>query len=154
VLPDEGYHSALRDITRRTGTLLIIDETHCMSSGPGGYTRAHGLEPDAIVLGKPIAGGIPAAVYGFSTAIGEHIRKYLEQREPGHSGIGTTLSGSRIQMALMRTVLETYMTDGAFAPLLKLAERLEQGIAAVIGRHGADWHVVRVGARVEFMCCP
>jgi glutamate-1-semialdehyde 2,1-aminomutase len=154
VLPDEGYHAALRNITRRTGTLLVIDETHCMSSGPGGYTRAHGLDPDAIVLGKPIAGGIPAAVYGFSSEIGRRIRDYLKSREPGHSGIGTTLAGSRIQMTLMRSVLETYMTDEAFAPLISLAEKLEQGIAKVIARHRVGWHVVRVGARVEFMCCP
>jgi glutamate-1-semialdehyde 2,1-aminomutase len=154
VLPEEGYHAALREITRRTGTLLVIDETHCMSSGPGGYTRVHGLEPDALVLGKPIAGGIPAGAYGFSAEAGERIREHLKLREPGHSGIGTTLSGSRIQLALMRTVLETYMTEEAFEPLLLLAERLEEGIADAIARYGAAWHVVRVGARVEFMCCP
>ena len=74
VMPDEGYHAALREVTRRTGTLLVIDETHCISSGPGGYTREYGLEPDAIVLGKPIAGGIPAAVYGFSAEVRERIR--------------------------------------------------------------------------------
>jgi glutamate-1-semialdehyde 2,1-aminomutase len=154
VLPEDGYHRALRDLTRRAGTLLIIDETHCMSSGPGGYTRANGLEPDGIVLGKPIAGGIPAAVYGFTAELGERIRRYMEGREPGHSGIGTTLSGSRIQLALMRTVLETCMTEAAFEPLLRLAEKLERGIASVITKHRAPWHVVRVGARVEFMCCP
>jgi glutamate-1-semialdehyde 2,1-aminomutase len=154
VLPDDGYHSALRDVTRRTGTLLVIDETHCMSSGPGGYSRAHGLEPDAIVLGKPIAGGIPAGLYGFTGPIGERIREYLKSREPGHSGIGTTLAGSRIQLALIRTVLEAYMTDHAYAPLLSLAERLEKGLNEVIARHQVSWDVVRVGARVEFMCCP
>jgi glutamate-1-semialdehyde 2,1-aminomutase len=154
VLPDEGYHRALREITRKTGTLLIIDETHCMSSGPGGYTREHGLEPDALVLGKPIAGGIPAAVYGFAAQVAERIRAYLSKRQPGHSGIGTTLSGSKIQLALMKTVLETYFTKEAFDPLLSLARRLEKGIADVIIKHGAPWHVVRVGARVEFMCVP
>ncbi|MBI2720100.1 MAG: aspartate aminotransferase family protein [Rhizobiales bacterium] len=154
VLPDEGYHTRLRQATRRTGTLLIIDETHCMSSGPGGYTRAHGLEPDGLVLGKPIAGGLPAAVYGFSSAVAERIRSFLEKRTPGHSGIGTTLSGSKIQLALMRTVIETYFTDAAFAPLIALAEELEQGLAQVIARRGVPWHVVRVGARVEFMCSP
>ncbi len=154
VLPDDGFHDALRKITRRTGTLLIIDETHCMSSGPGGYSRAHGLEPDAIVLGKPIAGGIPTAVYGFSAAAAERIDDYLSQRSPGHSGIGTTLSGSKLQLALMRTMLETYFTEEAFAPLHKLARWLEKGIADVIIKYKAPWHVVRVGARVEFMCSP
>ncbi|MFO0991033.1 MAG: aspartate aminotransferase family protein [Hyphomicrobiales bacterium] len=154
VLADDGFHKALRELTRKTGTILVIDETHCMSSGPGGYTRANGLEPDVIVLGKPIAGGIPAAVYGFSAPMAARIGEYLKGRPPGHSGIGTTLSGSKIQLALMRCVLETYFTDKAFAPMLKLAEDLERGIAEAIKRHNAPWHVVRVGARVEFMCTP
>jgi glutamate-1-semialdehyde 2,1-aminomutase len=154
VLPDDGYHAALRDITRKTGTLLIIDETHTMSSGPGGYSLEYGLEPDSFVMGKPIAGGIPAAVYGFSAPVAERIRKFLETRTPGHSGIGTTLSGSKIQLALMRAVLETYFTREAFAPLIALAKKLEKGIADVIIKHSVPWHVVRVGARVEFMCTP
>ncbi|WP_373502056.1 aspartate aminotransferase family protein [Aestuariivirga sp.] len=154
VLPDDGYHKALREITRRTDTLLILDETHCMSSGPGGYTGEFGLEPDGFVLGKPIAGGIPAAVYGFTDGVTARIRKFLETRTPGHSGIGTTLSGSKIQLALMRAVLENYFTKEAFAPLIALARRLEKGIADVIIKHSAPWHVVRVGARVEFMCTP
>lgn len=152
VLPDEGYHAKLREVTRATGTLLVIDETHCLSSGPGGYTRAHGLEPDAMVIGKPIAGGIPAAVYGFSPDTARRIGDYLKTRTPGHSGIGTTLSGSKIQLALMRAMLENYFTDAAFAPLLALAEKLEAGIAALIEKHRVPWHVVRAGARVEFMC--
>ena len=154
VLPDEGYHDALRTITRKHGTLLILDETHCMSSGPGGYTKAHGLEPDGLVLGKPIAGGIPAAVYGFSAPAAQRIAKFLETRTPGHSGIGTTLSGSKIQLALIRTVLESYFTSEAFAPLIALAKMLEKGISDVIGEYALPWHVVRVGARVEFMCTP
>jgi glutamate-1-semialdehyde 2,1-aminomutase len=154
VLPDGGFLEKLRELTKKVGTLLIIDETHCLSSGPGGYAREHNLEPDAIVLGKPIAGGIPAAVYGFSGPVAERIRKFLESRTPGHSGIGTTLSGSKIQLALMKTVLETYFTKEAFAPLIALAKKLEKGISYKIIKHSAPWHVVRVGARVEFMCCP
>jgi glutamate-1-semialdehyde 2,1-aminomutase len=154
VLPDEGYHDAFRAITRKTGTLLVIDETHCISSGPGGYTREHGLSPDAMVVGKPIAGGIPAAVYGFSAEMASRIGRFLETRTPGHSGIGTTLSGSRIQLALMRAMLEHYFTQEAFGPLTALARRLEKGIADVIIKYGVGWHVVRAGARVEFMCTP
>ena len=154
VLPEEGYHAALRDLTRKTGTLLVLDETHTISSGPGGYSRAHGLEPDALVMGKPIAGGIPAAVYGFSAEVAARIATFLETRTPGHSGIGTTLSGSKIQLALMRAVLEHYFTPEAFGPLETLAKRLEKGIADIIIKHGVPWHVVRAGARVEFMCTP
>ena len=154
VLPAAGFHEVLRDITRATGTLLVIDETHCISSGPGGYSGAFGLEPDAIVLGKPVAGGVPAAAYGVSGPLMQRIDDYLSSRREGHSGIGTTLAGSALQLALMRRVLETYFTAETFAPLLRLAEHLESGIARVIRKHKAPWHVVRVGARVEFMCTP
>jgi glutamate-1-semialdehyde 2,1-aminomutase len=154
VLPDDGFLQSLRELTRDTGTLLIMDETHCMSSGPGGYSGEINLKPDAIVLGKPIAGGIPAAVYGFSQSVTERIRAYLNTRSPGHSGIGTTLAGSKIQLALMETVLETYFTREVFARLIALAKKLEKGLADVIKKHNVDWHVVRAGARVEFMCCP
>ena len=54
----------------------------------------------------------------------------------------------------MHAVLETYFTQEAFAPLIALAKRLEKGIADVIIKHGVAWHVIRVGARVEFMCTP
>ncbi len=152
VLPDPGYHARLRELTRAAGTLLVIDETHCLSSGPGGYTRAHGLEPDAMVIGKPIAGGIPAAVYGFAPPVAERLRAFQRDRALGRSGIGTTLAGSKIQLALMRAMLETCFTPESFAPLLARAEKLEAGIAALIAKHGVPWHVVRAGARVEFMC--
>jgi glutamate-1-semialdehyde 2,1-aminomutase len=154
VLPAPGFHGALRDLTREAGTLLIIDETHCISSGPGGYTGTFHLQPDAIVLGKPLSGGVPAAVYGFSASVVARIERYLSTRSPGHSGIGTTLAGSALQLAMMRRVLETYFTARTFEPLLRLAEKLETGIARVIRKHKAPWHVVRVGARVEFMCTP
>jgi glutamate-1-semialdehyde 2,1-aminomutase len=152
VLPDEGFLAYVRDITSKTGTLLILDETHTLSSGPGGYARLAGIIPDGLVFGKPIAGGIPAAAYGFSAAVAARITTYLEKRGDGRSGIGTTLSGSKIQLALIKTVLEQFFTTETFAPLLQLAARLEHGMAERIIKHGVGWHVTRVGARVEFMC--
>ena len=154
VLPQPGFLKTLRILTKNHGTLLILDETHTLSSGPGGYAREHDIVPDGLVFGKPIAGGIPAAAYGFSAETAARIQAYLKHRGEGRSGIGTTLSGSRIQLALIKTVLQSYMTKKAFAPLVKLANRLEQGIAAIINKHGVDWHVTRVGTRVEFMCTP
>lgn len=152
VPPLPGFLEHLREATRATQTLLVMDETHTLSTGPSGYAREHGIAPDALVFGKPIAGGIPAAVYGFSAEVAGRIRGYLAGRGSGRSGIGTTLSGSRIQLALIKTVLEHYFTREAFAPLIDLAKKLERGIADVIIKHGLDWHVTRVGARVEFMC--
>jgi glutamate-1-semialdehyde 2,1-aminomutase len=154
VLPAPGFLQMLREATRQTGTLLIMDETHTLSSGPRGYCGAIGLEPDGLVFGKPIAGGIPAAAYGFSAVIAERIRDFLAQRGEGRSGIGTTLSGSKIQLALIKAVLTEFFTEECFAPLISRAERLEQGIASLISKRRLDWHVTRVGARVEFMCCP
>jgi glutamate-1-semialdehyde 2,1-aminomutase len=153
VLPAPGFLEFLREVTRKTGTLLILDETHTLSTGPGGYAKAHGIAPDGLVFGKPIAGGIPAAAYGFSSEVAKRISTFLAKRGDGRSGIGTTLAGSRIQLALIKTVLTHFFTEEAFAPLIQLARRLEKGIADVIIKYNLAWHVTRVGARVEFICC-
>lgn len=154
VLPAPGFHAALREITRRHGTLLLLDETHTISTGPGGYTRAHGLEPDLFVLGKPVAGGVAASVWGMSAGVAERWARYDTTREPGYSGMGTTLSANPLQFAAMRATLEEVMTDEAYARMEKRAARLEQGLSAVVEGLGLPWHVVRVGARVEFICAP
>ncbi|MDX2307332.1 MAG: aspartate aminotransferase family protein [Hyphomicrobium sp.] len=151
VLPEDGFHATLRALTRKHGTLLCIDETHTISSGPGGYTATHGLEPDFFVLGKPIAGGIPAAVYGWTSAVDTMIKRALESREAGYSGIGTTLSGNALQLAAMRAVLETILTEDVYAHALPLAVHLERGIADLITHHALPWHVVRVGLRAEIV---
>ena len=154
VLPQPGFLESLGTLTKQTGTLLILDETHTLSTGPGGYAKEHNIVPDGLVFGKPIAGGIPAAAYGFSAEVAQRIRTFLLSNGEGRSGIGTTLSGSRIQLALIKTVLTTFFTQEAFAPLIVLARRLERGVADVIIKYNLDWHVTRVGTRVEFMCCP
>ncbi len=154
VLPQAGYLERLRELTASTGTLLIFDETHTLTSSPGGYARSVNIVPDGMVFGKPIAGGIPAALYGFSAEVADRIQTYLTKRGEGRSGIGTTLSGSRIQMALIKTVLEEFMTDEVFEAAITLAKRLERGVADVIIKHSLPWHVTRVGARVEFICVP
>ncbi len=154
VLPEPGYHDALRLVTRRHGTLLCIDETHTISSGPGGYTATHGLEPDFFVLGKPIAGGVPAAVYGWSCDVDRRIHAYLGEHEAGYSGIGTTLSGNALQLACMRTVLDKILTEEVYARTMPLSEALQEGIAALIAHHGLPWHVVRVGLRTEIVAAP
>lgn len=154
VLPDPGFHAALRAATRETGTLLLIDETHTISTGPGGYTRRHGLKPDLFVLGKPVAGGVPASVWGMSAEVARRYRAYNKAKEPGYSGMGTTLSANPLQFAAMRATLEEVMTEANFARMEDLAERLETGLSAAIAKHRLPWHVARVGARVEFICAP
>jgi glutamate-1-semialdehyde 2,1-aminomutase len=154
VMPAPGYHAALRRLTRATGTLLLIDETHTISTGPGGYTRAYGLEPDMFVVGKPIAGGIPASVWGFTDAVALRWDEIRRSKAPGHSGLGTTLSANALAMATMRATLEEVMTEAAYAHMDRLGARLAAGLAATVDRHGLPWHVARVGARVEFICAP
>jgi glutamate-1-semialdehyde 2,1-aminomutase len=154
VLPDPGFHDALRRLTRATGTLLLIDETHTISTGPGGYARAFGLEPDLFVLGKPVAGGVPASIWGMSEDVASRYADYRRTHEPGYSGMGTTLSGNPLQFAAIRATLEEVMTAENYAHMEHLARRLDAGLTAVIDRYRLPWHVARVGARVEFICAP
>ncbi|MER8591913.1 aspartate aminotransferase family protein [Mesorhizobium sp. M1182] len=154
VLPEAGFHDGLRRLTRATGTLLLIDETHTISTGPGGYTSKYGLEPDLFVLGKPIAGGVPASVWGMSEDVAARYAAYISRKEPGYSGMGTTLSANPLQFAAMRATLEYVMTDENYSHMDNLARRLDAGLTAVIDRYRLPWHVARVGARVEFICAP
>ncbi len=154
VLPEPGFHGELRRLTRAAGTLLLIDETHTISTGPRGYAGAHGLEPDLFVVGKPVAGGVPASVWGFTDAVAQRLDAVRSQTPPGHSGMGTTLSANALSLAAMRATLEHVMTAEAYAHMESLAGALATGLQAVVDQYGMAWHVVRVGARVEFICAP
>lgn len=154
VLPEPGFLDGLRKATRATGTLLLIDETHTISTGPGGYTQRYGLEPDLFVLGKPVAGGVPASVWGMSAEVAARYEAYNRSKQPGYSGMGTTLSANPLQFAAMRAALEEVMTGENYAHMEKLAGRLAAGLEAAIARNKLPWHVRRVGARVEFICAP
>jgi glutamate-1-semialdehyde 2,1-aminomutase len=154
VLPEPGFHAELRRLTRAAGTLLLIDETHTISTGPGGYSAAFGLEPDLFVLGKPIAGGVPASVWGFTEEVAQRLGSARSLLPPGHSGMGTTLSANALSLAAMRATLEQVMTPAAYHSMDALAGQLAAGLQGVIEAQGLPWHVVRVGARVEFICAP
>ena len=136
--------------SRRTGTLLIIDETHTICTGPGGYTAAHGLEPDLLTIGKPLAGGIPAAAYGLSDAVAERILGSATGEDCDVSGIGGTLAGNALTLAAMRATLGEVLTEEAFARMVPLAERWTAGVQGVIDAHGLGWSVTRLGARAEY----
>jgi glutamate-1-semialdehyde aminotransferase len=156
VLPEPGYHDAVREITRRTGTILIIDETHTICAGPGGMTRADGLDPDMFVIGKTIGGGIPAAAYGFTEAIAERISANIDLEDSDVGGIGGTLAGYALSLAAIRATLGEVLTDEAFARMIPLAERWTAGVEDVIASRSVPWHVTRLGARAEyhFMASP
>jgi glutamate-1-semialdehyde 2,1-aminomutase len=151
VLPEPGYHEALREATRRTGTLLIIDETHTICAGPGGYTAAHGLEPDILTIGKPLAAGIPASAYGFTAAVAAQANAAIEEQLADIGGIGGTLAANVLSLAAMRATLAEVLTEDAFEGMIALGERFEAGVRQVIGSHSLDWHVTRLGCRVEYL---
>lgn len=152
VLPDPGFHDGLRALATKYGALLVIDETHTISSGLGGYTGVHGLDPDIFVVGKCVAGGMPTAVWGLRPTVAADYIAYNADRPSGHSGMGTTLSANPMQFACLRANLAEVMTAKSYAHMEKGAARLQAGLAGVIARHKAPWHAVRVGARVEFIC--
>jgi glutamate-1-semialdehyde 2,1-aminomutase len=150
VLPDPEFHARLRALTRATGTLLAIDETHTICAGPGGATANWGLEPDFLVIGKPIGGGIPCAAYGVSAEIGERLRAPLDDDAIDVSGIGGTLAGNALALAAMRATLTTTLRDVDFARTIPLARRWADGVAAAIERAGLGWSVQQLGSRAEY----
>ncbi len=151
VLPDPGYHAALRDITRKCGTLLIIDETHTICAGPGGYTRAENLEPDFLVFGKPIAGGVPGAAYGFTTEVAQCIIDRMNLEDCDTGGIGGTLAGNALSLAAMKATLQKVLTPEAFARMIPMAERWTDGVAKAIAEYDLPWNVTRLGCRAEYL---
>jgi glutamate-1-semialdehyde 2,1-aminomutase len=154
VHPEPGFHAALRELTRRAGTLLVIDETHTMCTGPGGYTRAHGLEPDMLTLGKAVAGGVPGAVYGFSEAVAKRITAGSRPETADTGGIGGTLAANALATAAMRATLEHVLTDASYRRTIPLAERFARGVEGVIAEECLPWIVKRLGCRVEYWFRP
>jgi glutamate-1-semialdehyde 2,1-aminomutase len=154
VHPEPGFHEALRDVTRRTGTVLAIDETHTICCGPGGYTREHGLDPDIVTIGKPIAGGIPAAAYGFSDELAARLSGTIELEDVDVGGIGGTLAANALSLAAMRATLAEVLTEDAFGRMTPLAERWTDGVQGGIDESGLPWHVTRLGCRAEYLFGP
>jgi glutamate-1-semialdehyde aminotransferase len=154
VLPDPGYLEGVREITRRHGTVLIHDETHTICAGAGGMTGAGGYEPDMLVIGKTIGGGIPVATYGMTAEIADRVRAAVPREDSDVGGIGGTLAGYALSMAAARATLGEVLTAAAFERMLPLAERWERGVRDVIEAHGAPWSVTRLGARAEYHFMP
>jgi glutamate-1-semialdehyde 2,1-aminomutase len=150
VLPAPGYLAALRDACTRHGTLLVIDETHTLSSGRGGYARTTGLAADLLVCGKAVAGGLPCAVYGFTDEVAQRMREAEAARESGHSGLGTTLSANPLALAALAASLTQLMTAANHDHMNRRAAQLAGGIEAAFAARALAWQVSRVGARLEF----
>jgi glutamate-1-semialdehyde 2,1-aminomutase len=150
VLPRPGYLDGVRELTRKYGTYLINDETHTFSAGPGGATRAWGLRPDVVTIGKAIAGGIPIGAYGLSEELATTVlnRDDLDLVDMG--GVGGTLAGNPVSMAAARATLEEVLTDAAFGGMISTATAYAEGLRKLLETYALPWSVSQLGARVEY----
>jgi glutamate-1-semialdehyde 2,1-aminomutase len=156
VLPEPGFLQGLRDLCDRTGTLLMIDETHTLSAGPGGCTAAWGLDPDIVTLGKAIAGGIPVGAFGMRADLADRVLRHVRDEHADIEdvgGIGGTLAGNALSMAAARATLSQVLTDGAFGRMIGLTTTLAAAASASVERHGMPWTVTQLGARAEYRFC-
>jgi len=152
--PEAGYLEALEELARQAGSLIVYDETHTLSSSHCGYARAHGLKPDMLVIGKAIAGGIPAAVFGFDADLSLRMVEAGKRSGSGSSGLGTTLSGNALSMRAIDVMLSEIITIEASQRMNRGAQRLVDGLNDLIKKYGLDWCTVKVGARVELIFAP
>jgi glutamate-1-semialdehyde 2,1-aminomutase len=154
VLPEPGFLAGLEEACRETGTLLVYDETHTISAGPGGCVAAWGLTPDIVTIGKSLGAGVPVAAYGVSQAVLERIEGDDEADYFDWGGVGGTLAGNAMSLAATRATLAEVLTDEAFAGMTELATRYREGVQAAIDRHAAPWCIVQLGARAEYHFYP
>ncbi len=150
VLPDPGFLAGVRELCTRYGTLLLIDETHTISAGPGGCTAAWDLEPDIFVIGKSIGGGVPTGAYGITSELADRINADKEADLVDVGGVGGTLAGNVLSTAAMRATLGHVLTDAAFDHMITLATRFREGVEAVLAEHDVPWSIAQLGARAEY----
>jgi glutamate-1-semialdehyde 2,1-aminomutase len=151
VLPVDGYLKGVEELCKKYGTLLIIDETHTISVGPGGMTKQLGLNPDFFTIGKALAAGIPVGTFGMTQAVADAIKKHVEIEKIDTGGIGGTLAGNILALAAMRATLTDVLTEANFAKMIELGDRWSDGVDAAIKEFDLDWHCNRLGARGEYI---
>ena len=151
VLPDDGYLKAVEVLAKKYGTVLIIDETHTISVGPGGMTALYGLKPDILTIGKAIAGGIPTGTFGMQEEIAARIKAKVERELIDTGGIGSTLAGNALSLAAMRATLTQVLTDAAFKQMVALGQKWCDGVDAAIKEFELPWYCSRLGARGEYL---
>jgi glutamate-1-semialdehyde 2,1-aminomutase len=154
VLPEPGFLAGLEAACAETGTLLIYDETHTMSAGPGGCVAAWGLRPDAVTMGKALGAGVPIGAYGLSAELRDRVLADAEGDYLDWGGVGGTLAGNALSLAAARATLEHVLTDDAYAHMAAMCDRYVAGVEALFARHGAPWSIVGLGARAEFHFTP
>ena len=154
VLPEPGYLEGVREITRRHGILLIIDETHTICAGAGGCTEAWNLEPDMLVIGKTIGGGLPVGAYGMSSDVATLVEALQLNEGIDVSGVGCTLAGNALAMAAVRATLTHALLPEQFIQTTALASAWTAGVQQSYERRGLPWSVQQLGSRAEYWFCP
>ncbi len=150
VLPEPGFLEAVRELCTRYGTLLLIDETHTISAGPGGCTTLWGLQPDIFVIGKSIGGGIPCGAYGLSEDVAAAVRTFEGVDLVDVGGVGGTLAGNVMSTAAMRATLSDVLTEEAFERMISLATRFREGVESTLAEFDVPWSIAQLGARAEY----
>jgi glutamate-1-semialdehyde 2,1-aminomutase len=155
VMPDPGYLAAIRALTRETGTLLCIDESHTFSFAYGGLKRQWQLDCDFLTLGKGFGSGLAFAGYGMSREVSEHVERHLDilHRRSG-LGLGGTLYGNALSMAAARAVLEQVLTERSFSRVSALGARMADGIDAICRDLGLPCRAFRLGPRSGLCLTP
>ena len=151
VLPQAGYLDAVQELAKKYGVILIIDETHTISVGPGGMSADLGLKPDFLTIGKAIAGGIPTGTFGMTQKIADDIARMVELEIIDTGGIGGTLAGNALSLAAMRATLTQVLTQENFDHMIDLGTRWSDGVDAAIKEFDLQWTCNRLGARGEYM---
>jgi glutamate-1-semialdehyde aminotransferase len=154
VLPDEGWHEVLRELCTKHGAVLIIDETHTVCAGPGGMTLRDGLKPDAVVIGKTIAGGIPAGAYGMTGELQDRVRASIHREDIDVGGVGGTLAGNALSLAAIRATLGEVLTPESYPEMIQRATEWTEGVQATIEEFGVPWQVTQLGTRAEYSFLP
>lgn len=150
VLPEPGFLEGVRELCTQYGTLLLIDETHTISAGPGGCTAAWGLQPDIFVIGKSIGGGVPSGAYGLTAQVAAQVAEHVEADLVDVGGVGGTLAGNVLSTAAMRATLGEVLTDAAFDHMIALATRFREGVESTLTEFDVPWSVAQLGARAEY----
>ena len=151
VLPVDGYLRGVEKLARDFGAMLIIDETHTISVGPGGMTADLGLTPDFLTIGKAIGGGFPTGAFGMQQHVADSIKKLVDLEVIDTGGIGGTLAANALSIAAMRATLTKVLTKENFDQMIKLGNRWADGVEETIYKYKLPWTVNRLGARAEYM---
>lgn len=151
ILPKAGYLQAVEALCKKYDTLLVLDETHTLSTGLGGYANVYGLSPDIFVAGKAVAGGVPCAIWGFNDKVKTGLENARANMAQGHSGVGTTLGGSLLALSAIKASLENLMTQEIYDNMIASSSELEAELLAIVAEFDLNWSIIRLGARLEIV---